>query len=123
MKGIQIGMMFGHLFLALISLKKPKVTKFFIYYECLWSLVNLTLPNGCPESQTIRLHLTTAIYVMFLSFSFISVLIPILALRIYNDILVSSLIYGEEVTKDVIKSSVLIYNEAYYQDLAQYTTK
>ena len=101
-------MMFGHLILVLISLKKPSLSRFFIYYECLWSIVYLTLPDGCHEAQTQRLNLTTSLYVMFMSFNYISGLVPILALRLYNDLVVSKLIYAEEITKEVIQYSIQI---------------
>ena len=101
-------MMFGHLLLFLISLKKPQISKFFIFYECLWSIFNITLPNGCPESQTVRLHVSTTLYALFLSFSYIDGLVPILVLRIYNNIVVKVMIYGDEVTKKEIQSTILV---------------
>ena len=41
-------------------------------------------------------------YVIFLSFSYISGLFPILVLRIYNDFIAAKFLYGQEINKEFV---------------------
>ena len=70
-------------------------------------MVMVTLPIDCPEVSDVGTHLTIVFYVLFMSFNYVSSLIPVLALRIYRDIIVTNIIYNKEVTNELIKRSFL----------------
>ena len=52
-KWIKIMMIFGHLILPLISLRKPNLSSFFIVFECVWSMASVSLPNNSPFDQNV----------------------------------------------------------------------
>ena len=93
MKWIQICMVFGYLILALISIKRPKLAKAFIYYECLYQMVEKTLPVDHYDSYASEFFFQVNDFTNCLQFNYLISLLPVIAMWIYLDLIAPRIIY------------------------------
>ena len=99
-------MVFGYLLLYMLSLKKPNIAKVFIYYECLFNIVTVTLPVDFYDTYASELFYKTQTFIQGLSFNYLPSLFPILIMWIYKDLAVPRLIYEQEITREVMRICV-----------------
>ena len=99
-------MVLGYLLLYMISLKKPNIARVFIYYECLFTMISVTLPVDFYDMYASELFHKTQTFIQGLSFNYLTNLIPILLMWIYKDLVVSKMIYEQEITRELVRVCV-----------------